>query len=106
VRALCGIIDAGTQNIELRFRRRGEVRIFEDHGGPISGPLAIVRRWRHRMAVSAGPIPGTTLLRDRLEFSAGPLTAVIWIGFWLFWQWRARGLLRLAAGFDRRFAAD
>ncbi|MEO6117019.1 MAG: hypothetical protein ABIP33_11595 [Pseudolysinimonas sp.] len=105
-RALYGIFDAGTQDIDLTFRHRGQVRIFEDHGGPLSGPLAIVTGWRHRMAVSAGPRPGTTLLRDRLEFSAGILTPPVWIGFWLFWQWRARGLVRLAPGFARRFAAD
>ena len=105
-RALSDILDAGTQDIDLTFRRRGDTRIFEDHGGPLTGPLAIVTDWRHRMAVSAGPRPGTTLLRDRLEFSAGVLTPLVWIGFWAFWQWRAHGLIRLAPGFDRRFATD
>jgi hypothetical protein len=105
-RALFGILDAGTQDIDLTFRRRGDARIFDDHGGPLTGPLAIVTDWRHRMAVSAGPRPGTTLLRDRLEFSAGVLTPLVWIGFWAFWQWRARGLIRLAPGFARRFATD
>ena len=105
-RALFGVVDVGTQDIDLTFRRRGDVRIFDDHGGPLSGPLAIVTAWHHRMAVSAGPRPGTTLLRDRLEFSAGPLTPLVWIGFWLFWQWRSRALIRLAPGFRRRFASD
>jgi len=105
-RALYGLVDAGTQDIDLSFRTLGEVRIFEDHGGPLTGPLAVVTRWRHRMAISTGPRSGTTLLRDRLEFSAGPLTPLVWIGFWLFWQWRARGLIRLAPGFATRFARD
>ena len=110
-RALFGAIDAGTQNIDLTFRRLrsragDEVRIFEDHGGPLTGPLAVITRWRHRMAVSAGPTPGTTLLRDRLEISAGPLTPLVWLAIWAFWQWRARGLVRLAPAFSHRFATD
>jgi len=109
--ALFGAIDAGTQNIDLTFRRLrsragDDVRIFEDHGGPLTGPLAVITRWRHRMAVSAGPTPGTTLLRDRLEISAGVLTPLIWLAMWAFWQWRARGLVRLAPAFSHRFATD
>lgn len=106
VRALSGVVDAGTQNIEVAFRTRGDVRIFEDHGGPLTGPLTVVTRWRHRMAIAVGPALGTTLFRDRLEFSAGLLTPLAWIGFWVFWQWRGHALARLASGFDRRFAAD
>jgi len=106
VRALGGLVDAGTQNIDVSFRTLGAVRILEDHGGPLTGPLTVVTNWRHRMAVTAGGKPGTTLLRDRLEFSAGVLTAVLWLGFWLFWQWRGLALARSASGFARRFAAD
>jgi hypothetical protein len=109
-RALFGILDAGTQDINIGFSMRGSepggVRIFEDHGGPLTGPLTIVTRWRHRMAIAAGPTPATTLFRDRLEFSAGLLTPAVWIGFWLFWQWRGRALNRLASDFGRRFGAD
>jgi hypothetical protein len=104
-RALFSIIDAGTQDIDITFSERGDIRIFEDHGGPLSGPLAIVTRWRHRMAISAGPTPGTTLFRDRLEFSAGLLTPLVGAGLWLFWQWRGRALSRLAPDFGRRFGA-
>lgn len=103
-RALFGIVDAGTQDIDLSFRTRGAVRIFEDHGGPLSGPLSIVTRWRHRMAVAPGPTAGTTLFRDRLEFSAGPLTPLLWLAFWAFWAWRGLRLTRLSSGFERRFS--
>jgi len=102
-RALFGLLDAGTQDIDLTFRRRGAARIFDDHGGPLTGPLRIVTGWHHRMAVTPGPRPGSTLLRDRLEFSAGLLTPLAWVGFWLFWQWRARALTRLAPGFTSWF---
>ncbi len=102
-RALFGVIPAGTQSIDLTFRRRRSWRIFEDHGGPLSGPLTVITRWRHRMAVSV-TADGRTLFRDRLEFSAGPLTPVVWIGFWAFWQWRGARLQKLAPGFASRFA--
>jgi len=92
---LWGVIPVGEQVIDIRFRTRGDVRIVEDDGGPVSGPLAIVTRWRHRMAVSA-TTDGRTLYRDRLDIGAGLLTPLAWLGAWLFWQWRAFQLTRLA----------
>jgi hypothetical protein len=96
-RALFSVLPAGEQIIDIRYRQRGGVRIIEDAGGPVSGPLAVVTGWRHRMAVSPGP-DGTTLYRDRLDISAGVLTPLVWIGAWAFWQWRAFRLARLASG--------
>lgn len=104
-RALFGLVDAGTQNIDVRFRERYGTRIFEDRGGPLTGPLTVITTWRHRMAIQTWP-DGRTLLLDRLEFSAGLLTPVVWVALWAFWQWRARGLTRLAPGFRARFGAD
>ena len=51
-------------------------------------------------------MPGTTLLRDRLEISAGALTPLVWPAMWAFWQWRAHGLVRLGPAFAHRFATD
>jgi hypothetical protein len=103
-RALFGALPAGEQNIELRFRTLPSgIRVFEDRGGPLTGPLTIITKWRHRMAIASWP-DGRTLYRDRLEFSAGLLTPLVWVGLWAFWQWRARGLVRLAPGFAKRFA--
>jgi hypothetical protein len=96
-RALWSVLPAGEQIIGIRYRTRGAVRIIEDDGGPVSGPLTIITSWRHRMAVSAAP-GGTTLYRDRLDISAGLLTPVVWIGVWAFWQWRGWQLARLAPG--------
>lgn len=93
---LFGILPVGDQRIRLSMSRRGDVRILEDSGGPVSGPLGLVRSWRHRMAVS--PLPGgRTLYRDRLDISAGVLTPVVWIGAWLLWQYRAIGIRRVVA---------
>ncbi len=105
-RALFGLLAAGTQDIDVRLHTsRHGVRILEDRGGPLTGPLTVITRWRHRMAIGSWP-DGRTYFRDRLEFSAGPLTPVLWIGFWLFWQWRARRLLALAPGFPRQGVAS
>lgn len=91
-----GTVPAGRQLIEIHTRRRGSTRILEDSGRPLSGPLAIVTSWRHRMAVT--PLPdGTTLYRDRLDVSAGPATPVVWFGLWLVWRLRGvriRSLMR------------
>lgn len=85
---LFGILPVGDQVIRVTDSRRGDARIVEDSGGPVSGAFAVISGWRHRMAVS--PLPdGRTLYRDRLDISAGLLTPVVWIGAWLFWQWRA-----------------
>jgi hypothetical protein len=91
-----GIIPVGEQVIDISFPERSDgVRMMRDAGGAISGPLSFVSGWDHRMAVS--PLPdGRTLYRDRLEFSAGAATVLLWPVYWAFWQWRSRGLVRLA----------
>lgn len=94
-RALFDLIPAGEQVIDISYHERGGARIVEDDGGPVSGPLAVITRWRHRMAVSAAD-DGRTLYRDRLDISAGLLTPLVWIGVWAFWQWRGFQLTRLA----------
>ena len=96
-RVLWSTLPAGEQVIDIRYRTRGDVRIIEDAGGPVAGPLAIITQWRHRMAVSPAA-DGRTLYRDRLDISAGPLTPLVWIGAWAFWQWRGWQLARLAPG--------
>jgi len=96
-RALWSVVPAGEQLIDIRYRERGDVRIIEDAGGPVSGVLSVITRWRHRMAVAPAP-DGRTLYRDRLDISAGALTPLVWIGVWAFWQWRGWQLARLASG--------
>ena len=84
-----GVLPLGRQRIAIRTRRRGATRILEDAGGPLTGPLAIVRSWRHRMAVT--PLPsGGTLYRDRLDVTAGIATPLVWFALWIVWQ--ARGI--------------
>jgi hypothetical protein len=96
VRAL-GVADVGTQNIGISYPQRADgVRLMQDSGPPLSGPLTLITRWRHRLAVS--PLPnGRALYRDELSFSAGLATPLVWAGLWAFWQWRAAGIRRAAA---------
>jgi hypothetical protein len=98
---LLGILPLGDQLIRLSVSRRGDVRILEDTGGPVSGALGVITGWRHRMAVS--PLPGgRTFYRDRLDISAGVLTPLVWFVTWLLWQYRAVGIRRVVAARARR----
>lgn len=98
---LLGLLPVGDVRIRLSTSRRGDARILEDSGGPVSGALGLVSSWRHRMAVS--PLSGgRTLYRDRLDISAGVLTPVVWIGVWAMWQFRAVGIRRVVAARTRR----
>lgn len=91
-----GAIPIGEQVIDISFPQRDDdVRMMRDLGGATAGPLTVVTRWEHTMAVSPAP-GGRTLYRDRLVFEAGALTPLLWPVFWAFWQWRAAGLRRLA----------
>jgi len=91
-----GVVPIGTQSIAISFPHRDDgVRMMRDDGGGIDGPLAAVTEWHHTMAVSEAP-GGRTLYRDRLQFRAGALTLALWPMYWVFWQWRAVQMRRLA----------
>jgi len=90
-----GVLPVGRQTVDIRFEERDNVRIVHDTGRGLTWPLTLTTRWHHRMAVSdAGS--GRTLFRDELRMGAGALTPVLWLGYWVFWQWRLRGIIRLA----------
>lgn len=94
-----GLVPLGEQAIRLDVstRHRGDVRILRDTGRGVSGSIALVTRWDHRMAIAADPAgTGKTLYRDQLAFRAGPATLALWPAFWAFWQWRMRRLTLLA----------
>lgn len=96
-----GLVPVGDQSIRIAVWDHGRTRLVEDSGRPLSGALALITSWRHRMMVSprAG---GGAEFRDRLDFSAGWLTPLVAPGLWALWRWRARGVRRAAA---RRAAA-
>ncbi len=93
-----GLWPIGEQAIDIAFAERpGGLRIMRDSGRGLSGPLALVSRWEHSMAISPAA-GGRTLYRDQLVFEAGLLGPLLWPVYWAFWQWRAHGIRRLATG--------
>jgi hypothetical protein len=91
-----GIVPMGEQVIDLSFEERPlGVRRVNDFGRGVSGTLALITRWQHTMAVSA-TADGRTLYRDQLVVGAGPLTLPVWLGLWLFWQWRGARIRALS----------
>ena len=91
-----GVLAAGDQVIDISFPHRDDdVRMVLDAGTALNGPLTVVTRRDHTMAVSPAP-GGRTLFRDRLVFEAGVWTPVVWVFFWVFWQWRGIRLRALA----------
>ena len=91
-----GIIPMGKRTIDVTLTERpGGVRMLIDQGESLSGPLGLLRNWDHRMAISPGP-NGTTLYRDRLVVRAGILTFPMWLGMWIFWQYRAKRIAKIA----------
>ena len=104
-----GLIPFGRQRIDLAVstRQHGRVRILHDTGRGVSGPLAVLTRWDHSMAISVDPAgSGKTLYRDQLIFEAGPATLALWPSFWAFWQWRMRQLKRLAPSWRLDLGVD
>jgi len=100
---LFGLITVGTQLIgaydQVREHHGETVRILRDSGIPLTGPLASLDVWDHRMAVSGLP-DGRTLWRDRLVIG-GPGSALLLPVLWAAWQWRGLRIRRLARGWDR-----
>jgi hypothetical protein len=90
-----GLVPVGRQIIAVSFHAKGDSRIVQDLGRGLTWPLTLTRYWNHRMEVSPTD-DGRTQFRDRLEFRAGILSPVLWLGYWVFWQWRARGIIRAA----------
>lgn len=104
---LCGILPIGRQQIHVSDLSRTDpadgsrVRILRDSGIPLTGPLADLEVWDHRIAVSADPVdPSRTLWRERLVFG-GRTAVLVWPLLWLTWQWRGLRARRLAPGWAR-----
>jgi hypothetical protein len=94
VRGPLALFPLGEQTISISYSEHAGIRIMQDAGCATSGILTTITRWRHRIAI-APTADGRTLYRDRLDFSAGPLTPLVWLGLWAFWQWRSVGLRRI-----------
>jgi hypothetical protein len=94
--SLLGLMPMGRQTIDVSFTEGSNgVRTMVDSGQALTGPLRITHDWNHSMAISAAA-SGQTLYRDRLVVKAGVATPFIWLGMWIFWQYRASRLRALA----------
>lgn len=99
--SLGGVIPLGRQRIDIDDTTREQdgrrVRILRDSGTPLTGPLAALEVWDHRIAVSPAPgDPARTLWRERLEIG-GRAAPALWPVLWATWQWRARRIRALAS---------
>lgn len=97
-----GVIPIGRQVIrvadEVSDAGSTLVRTMHDRGHPVSGPLALVRDWHHRMTITDAPQhPGHAIWRDRLSFT-GAFAPIAWIALRATWAWRARRIRALAPG--------
>lgn len=107
--SIAGLVPSGRQRIDISFDddRADGVRILVDDGKPLSGPLALLGSWRHRMAIAPAPHDqGKTLYRDRLDIG-GAAAPALWFPLWTVWQWRASRLAELAPtwAYDPEIAA-
>ena len=97
-----GGITIGDQVIGISYpEREDDVRMQVDTGRGLSGPLALVTKWQHSIAIAPAP-SGRTLYRDQLSFEAGALTPLLWLGYWAFWQWRGARIRSLAPSWEAR----
>lgn len=101
---LLGRLPLGTQRIAVGDSIEptgGEpIRTFHDSGSPLSGPLALLKHWDHRMTIlPVAGRPQRCLWVERVEF-AGALAPVLWPALALIWQMRRRRIQRLAPSWD------
>ena len=91
-----GLVPIGEQVIGISYPERSDgVRVQVDTGRGLSGPLALVTKWQHSIAIAPAS-GGRTLYRDQLVFEAGTIAPLLWVGYWAFWQWRSARIRSLA----------
>ena len=92
-----GIIPLGTQIIRLEDTVQSvDRRHTTDVGHGVSGMLGTLRNWRHQMALERLP-NNQTQFTDQLTVNASWQTPVLWVGFNIFWRWRAMRLRQIAS---------
>jgi hypothetical protein len=92
-----GVIPLGTQVIRLEdVIESSERRQTTDRGHGVSGLLGHLKNWRHQMALEHLS-DGKTQFTDKLTVNASWLTPAMWVGFNVFWRWRAMRLRQIAA---------
>lgn len=75
-------------------------RTMHDVGRPLSGPLALLSGWHHRITILPVTARGA-VWRDELSIS-GVLAPLYWPVLAVMWQWRRIRLERLARSWEAR----
>ena len=95
-----GLVPLGRQIIRLEDNGSSwEHRVVTDVGHGVTGPLSLLKNWRHEMVLTARA-DGTTDFSDTLTAKAGLLTPLAWLGLQVFWLWRVTKLRALAGDWD------
>ena len=91
-----GILPLGTQIIRLQDSlESADRRHTTDVGYGVSGMLGMLKNWRHQMSLETRA-DGQTQFTDQLTVNASWQTPVLWVGFSVFWRWRAMRLRQIA----------
>lgn len=110
--ALLGLVPLGSQLIAIddvlpdgpdgSDRPDGPTaRTMRDAGRPLTGPMALISRWRHEMTVL--PVPGDpdrSIWRDELRIG-GAAAPLLWPALALVWRWRRARIRRLSRSWHR-----
>ena len=71
-------------------------RMMRDSGGPVTGPLRVLRGWQHEVTITADPRDeGHAIWRDQLKFT-GPFALAFWPVLAVMWWWRKLRIVQLA----------
>ena len=101
---LWGRLPIGSQLISIEDSEAedgtAEGRTMHDVGGPLSGPLALLSGWHHRITILPVTARGA-VWRDELTIS-GAWAPLCWPALAVMWQWRRRRLERLARSWEVR----
>jgi hypothetical protein len=93
-------LPAGRQVIQIRnttTQHNGvERRTMHDEGGPLSGPLFLLKNWHHQMGVSRSSSDSQkTDWHDTLEVG-GPVAFLYWPVLAIVWKLRTKRIQRIA----------
>lgn len=89
-----GIVPMGRQLIRLVDDVASDnEKTLTDLGHGLDGILALLRDWKHEMALRART-DGRSDFRDTLSFQAGVMTPLLWPAMTLLWWWRGYRLSR------------
>ena len=99
---LWGVVPLGSQRIEIEDSASEDGtaggRTMHDVGRPLTGPLALLAGWHHRITILPVTARGA-IWRDELTIS-GAFAPLCWPVFAVMWRWRRARLKRRARSWE------